>query len=163
MEDAENRTPAGGSSEGQAPPGLAGDEEFARPAAKSRTADNRQAGGVAEPGGGVGAGQALGQVGARRLVSAACRGLRTQEVLPAGPGGLQRVLSQNDEQPFATRTLSRLTCATLRRAVLLLPPHAGPSRSLRQTGAPACPAPLGGGDPEEAIMQHETAQHPGLG
>ena len=70
-------------------PGLPETKNSRAPARKSRTADSSDRGGVAGPGGGLGGGQALGQVGAQRLIPAVRRGLRAEEELPAGPGGLR--------------------------------------------------------------------------
>ena len=71
--------------------GLAGDEELPGPGAEVPHRRQQRGGGVAEPGGGLGGGQALGEVGAQRLVPAVRGAVRAEEVLPARPGGLLRV------------------------------------------------------------------------
>jgi hypothetical protein len=69
--------------------GPAGDEELPGPAAEVPYRRQQARGGVAGPGRGLCRGQALGQIGAQRLIPAVRRGLRVQEELPAGPGGLR--------------------------------------------------------------------------
>jgi len=71
--------------------GPASDEELPRPGAEVPDRRQQRRGGVAEPGGGFGRGQALGQVGAQRLIAAVRRGVRAQEELAAGPGGLRGI------------------------------------------------------------------------
>jgi hypothetical protein len=71
-------------------PALAGGEEVPGPGAEVPHRRQQRGGGVAEPGGGLGCWQALGEVGAQRLVPAVRRAVRVQEELPAGPGGLLR-------------------------------------------------------------------------
>ena len=70
-------------------PGPAGDEEVPGPGAEVPHRRQQRRRGIAEPGGGLVGGQALGQVGAQRLIPAVRRGLRLQEELPAGPGRLR--------------------------------------------------------------------------
>ena len=69
--------------------GPAGDEELPRAGAEVPYRRQQRCRGVAEPGGGLGRGQPLGQVGAQRLIPAVRRGGRAQEELPAGPGRLR--------------------------------------------------------------------------
>ena len=71
--------------------GPAGDEEV--PGAGAEVSHRRQQRrrGIAEPGGGLGGRQALGQVGTQRLIPAVRGAVRTEEELPTGPGGLLRV------------------------------------------------------------------------
>jgi hypothetical protein len=69
--------------------GPAGDEEVPGPGAEVARCREQARRGVAEPGGGLARGQALGQVGAQRLMPAVRRGGRAEEELPAGPGRLR--------------------------------------------------------------------------
>ena len=67
-------------------PGPAGDEELPGPGAEVPHRRQQRRGGVAEPGGGLGGGQALGQVGAQRLIPAVRRGLRAAGRTPRRAG-----------------------------------------------------------------------------
>jgi hypothetical protein len=71
--------------------GPAGDEELPRPGAEVPDRRQQRRGGVPEPGGGLIRGQALGQVGAERLIPAVRRAVRAQEELPARPGRLRGI------------------------------------------------------------------------
>jgi len=71
--------------------GPAGDEELPRAGAEVPDRRQQAGGGVAEPGGGLVGGQALGEVGAQRLIPAVRRGVRAEEELSAGPGGLRGI------------------------------------------------------------------------
>ena len=71
--------------------GSGGDEEVPGSGAEVPDRGQQRRGGVAEPGGGLGGGQALGQVGAQRLIPPLRRGLRAEEELPARPGRMLRV------------------------------------------------------------------------
>ena len=70
-------------------PGLPETKNSRVPARKSRTADSRDAGVYPEPGGGLGGGQPLGQVGAQRLIPPVRGAVRAEEELPARPGRLR--------------------------------------------------------------------------
>jgi hypothetical protein len=66
---------------------LAGDEELAGPGTEVPHRRQQRRGGVAGPGGGLGCGQALGQVRAQRLIAAVRGAVRAKEELPAGTSG----------------------------------------------------------------------------
>ena len=68
-------------------PGPAGDEELPGPGAEVPHRRQQRRGGVAEPGGGLGGGQPLGQVGAQRLIPAVRRGGGWRKNSPPGRAG----------------------------------------------------------------------------
>ena len=69
--------------------GPAGGEELPCPGAEVPHRRQQRRGGVAGPGGRLGGGQSLSEIGAQRLIPAVRRGFRAEEELPAGPGGLR--------------------------------------------------------------------------
>jgi hypothetical protein len=68
---------------------LAGHEELPRSGAEIPHRRQQRRRGVAEPGGGLGGAQPLGQVGAQRLMPPVRWGLRAEEELPTRPGRLR--------------------------------------------------------------------------
>ena len=70
--------------------GLASGEELSCAGAEVPHRRHQGGRGVTEPGGGLGSGQSLGEVGAQCLISAVGRAVRAEEELPAGPRGMLR-------------------------------------------------------------------------